>query len=72
MYNGAEFTRGTCYDTKERIKIGEMGQVCERITIQKVLSDDFGQTGVCSFYVAEKDFISTSFAMAFQVGFFFC
>jgi hypothetical protein len=68
MYDGAEFTQGTCYDTQERIKIGEMGQVCERITIKEMLSDDFAQTGVCSFYVAEFFFIVTSFAMAFQVG----
>ena len=67
MYEGATFTRGTCYDTMEDIKAGTFGQVCERITIKKVLSDDFAKTGICSFWVGEEDFIATSFAMAFQV-----
>ena len=66
MYDGATLG-GTCYDLKEEIKAGKIGSVCERVTIQKLLSDDFSETGVCHFYVAEVDFLATSFAMAFQV-----
>ncbi len=67
MHAGATYG-GTCYDFKEEIKAGEVpGSVCERVTIQKVLSDDFTETGKCNFYVASKDFLATSFAMAFQV-----
>lgn len=66
LYKDAHMV-GTCYDVKERIKRGEFGQLCERMTIEKVLSDDFGQTGICNFYVATENFLATSFAMAFQV-----
>ena len=67
MYEGATFG-GTCYDFREDIKAGKLGHICERLTIKKVLSDDYADTGQCNFYVARKDFLATSFAMAFQVN----
>lgn len=59
---------GTCYDVKDEIKEGQYGQLCERMTIEKVLSDDFAETGICNYYVGTQDFLATSFSMAFQVG----
>ena len=68
MYDSASLLGGTCYDLRSEIKSGELGQVCERMTIRKVVSDDFAETGLCNFYVGTQDFLATSFAMAFQVG----
>jgi hypothetical protein len=53
MHNGAMIYPGSCYTALEDIKIGTVAHVCERLTIKKVLSDDFGKTVICSFYVAE-------------------
>jgi hypothetical protein len=67
MHEGALFYPGSCYPALEEIKKGTFAHVCERLTIKKVLSDDFGKTGICSFYVAEEDFVAVPFALAFQV-----
>lgn len=69
MYDDVSVLGGTCWDLRGDIKAGKLGQVCERMTIKKAVSDDFAETGVCNFYVGTEDFIATSFAMAFQVRF---
>jgi hypothetical protein len=63
---------GSCYYSQHLTKAGKLGSVCERMTIRKVISDDFGKTAVCSFYEAEDDFFAVSFALALPSGTSIC
>ena len=67
MHKGATYG-GTCYQVKDEIKAGKLGSVCDSLTINLMLSEDFTETGRCHFYVAEEMFLATPFAMAFQIG----
>ncbi len=67
IHAGASYVSGTCYDLREEIKAGEWpGAICDRVTIEKILSDDFSEEAECNYYVARKDFLPTSWAIAFQ------
>ena len=51
----------------DRIKSGEYAQVCENLSAQKVISDEFGKNGLCQFYITSEHLFSLSFGMIFQV-----
>ncbi|TRY80468.1 hypothetical protein TCAL_13350 [Tigriopus californicus] len=64
---GAQPGAGTCYDNIENIENGEYAMVCERISVEKMISDGFSKSGKCSLYSGRIAFMSLAFAMAFQV-----
>ncbi|XP_071743825.1 glutamate receptor ionotropic, delta-2-like [Lepeophtheirus salmonis] len=71
LYDGAK-ERGiigaNCVQKRKEIRNGLFGSVCERTSIDKLISDDFSGTGECKLYVGEINLFATSFAMAFQEG----
>ncbi|XP_040566786.2 glutamate receptor ionotropic, delta-2-like [Lepeophtheirus salmonis] len=71
LYDGAK-KRGNiganCVNKRKEIRKGLFGSVCERTSIDKLISDDFSGTGECKLYVGEINLFATSFAMAFQEG----
>lgn len=64
---GAQPGAGTCYDNLENIENGEYAMVCERMSVEKMISDGFSKSGKCSLYSGRISFMSLAFAMAFQV-----
>ena len=75
LYNGAtlvprlsfeEKSRYFCYAGKER-ESGKIGSVCEVGEILPMFAKDFSKTGKCNFYLMEETFLSSIYAMAFQV-----
>ena len=52
------------------VQQGNFACFSESIIAQKVISDDFTETGTCNFYVTtEKNIATVSYAMAFPVRF---
>ncbi len=66
LYDKGVFKPSTCHGTMDKIKAGVWGEVCEGVTIQKVLSDDFTEEAACNFYIGTEPLMSTAFAMAFR------
>ena len=50
------------------MKTGKYSAICEKLTIQKVIHDDFSSTGRCNFYLMNQHLMSISFGMIFQKG----
>ena len=62
---------GNCENAKnvDLVRQGDFACFMEGLTGQKVISDDFSQTGACNFYVTtEKNIATLSYAMAFPVS----
>ncbi len=69
LHAGAIYLRGACSEWMDDLKPGKYsGAVCEKVTAEKYISDDFSRTGECNFYVAKNTFLPLNFAMGFQVG----
>ncbi len=66
MYDGATVVPSSCYGMMAEMKRRKFGQVCERSTINSILSDDFSATGSCNFWMTQNDFATVTLAMAFQ------
>ena len=68
-HDGAVVIPGTCDGENyiERLKTGKYSAICEKLTIQKVIHDDFSSTGRCNFYLMEQHLLTISFGMIFQV-----
>ena len=50
------------------MKSGKYSAICEKLTIQKIIHDDFSSTGRCNFYLMDQHLMSISFGMIFQKG----
>ncbi|XP_069937680.1 glutamate receptor ionotropic, kainate 5-like [Cherax quadricarinatus] len=55
-----------CYTSRNDIRAGKFAAVCDKMTMKKVMSEDFSATGMCNFYMAREDFKSMPMALAFQ------
>ena len=49
------------------IKSGEYSYIGEKLTSQKIMSNDFEATGVCNMYLTTKPLLQLPFGMIFQV-----
>ena len=50
-----------------KIRTGKFSYIGEKLTAQKVISNDFDATGVCNLYLTARPLLQLSFAMIFQV-----
>ncbi|XP_042873004.1 ionotropic receptor 93a-like [Penaeus japonicus] len=55
-----------CYSYREDIKRGKYAAVCDKMTMKKVMSEDYSKTGECNYYMAREDFKSMPLALGFQ------
>ena len=75
LYNGAKlmphlspterFKYG-CYAAKLRGR-GNYASICDLGSILPMYAKDYSETGKCNFYILEETFLSSVYAMAFQV-----
>ncbi|XP_076038813.1 glutamate receptor ionotropic, delta-1-like [Oratosquilla oratoria] len=57
-----------CYSFRLDIKEGTYAAVCDKMTMKKVMSEDFSVTGDCNFYMAREDFKAMPMSLGFQKG----
>ncbi|XP_063590281.1 glutamate receptor ionotropic, delta-2-like [Penaeus indicus] len=55
-----------CYSFREDIKGGKYAAVCDKMTMKKVMSEDYSASGECNYYMAREDFKSMPLALGFQ------
>ncbi|XP_071529502.1 glutamate receptor ionotropic, delta-1-like [Panulirus ornatus] len=55
-----------CYSYRHDIRAGMYAAVCDKMTMKKVMSEDFSETGKCNYYMAREDFKAMPLALAFQ------
>ena len=55
-----------CYAAKLRGR-GNYASICDIGLILPMYANDFSETGKCNFYILEEKFLSSVYAMAFQV-----
>ncbi|XP_069988482.1 glutamate receptor ionotropic, delta-2-like [Penaeus vannamei] len=55
-----------CYSFREDIKEGKYAAVCDKMTMKKVMSEDYSESGECNYYMAREDFKSMPLALGFQ------
>ena len=58
---------GTDKDFLEKVKSGKYSAVCQKLTIQKLMHDDFSSGGKCNFYYIANGLFPYAFGMVFQV-----
>ncbi|XP_071528865.1 probable glutamate receptor [Panulirus ornatus] len=56
------------YQARHRIKEERMAVLCDFFTMRKIMSDDFGRTGECHYYIAAEPIKSAPLAFAFPRG----
>ncbi|KAG7155580.1 Glutamate receptor 1-like 9 [Homarus americanus] len=66
LWDGHSARITDCYSYRHDIGAGEYAAVCDKMTMKKVMSEDFSATGECNFYMAREDFMSMPMALAFQ------
>ncbi|CAL4135189.1 unnamed protein product, partial [Meganyctiphanes norvegica] len=55
-----------CYSFRHDIRDGKYAAVCDKLTMKKVMSEDFSSSGECNYYMASEDFKSMPLALGFQ------
>lgn len=72
LHQGAVVTPGVCNERHkiELLMSGKYSAICEKLSIQKVLHDDYSATGKCNFYYTTTGLFSQPWAMIFQVHYF--
>eukprot|EP00094_Tigriopus_californicus_P012885 TCALIF_12458-PA protein Name:"Similar to GRIA2 Glutamate receptor 2 (Homo sapiens)" AED:0.13 eAED:0.13 QI:0/0/0/0.33/1/1/3/0/391 len=63
---GAKPAPSTCYDNVQHIENREYAMICERISVEKMISDGFSKSGMCTLYSGRVSFMSLAYALAFQ------
>lgn len=64
---GAKPAPSTCYSNVKNIERGDYALICERISVEKMISDGFSKSGKCSLYSGRVSFMTLAYALAFQV-----
>ncbi|XP_066973933.1 glutamate receptor ionotropic, delta-2-like isoform X2 [Macrobrachium rosenbergii] len=68
IWDGHSHRITDCYSYRQDIKAGLYAAVCDKMTMKKVMSEDYSDTGECNFYMAREDWKSMPLALAFQHG----
>lgn len=55
-----------CYTFRRDIGDGKYAAICDKMTMKKVMSEDFSVRGECNYYMAREDFKAMPLALAFQ------
>ncbi|XP_063867890.1 glutamate receptor ionotropic, delta-2-like isoform X2 [Scylla paramamosain] len=55
-----------CYTFRQDIGDGKYAAICDKMTMKKVMSEDFSVRGECNYYMAREDFKAMPLALAFQ------
>ena len=53
--------------TKDLYQRGDIGVICPEAGFYVLISNDYGKTGRCNYYMLEEKFLTSGAAMAFQV-----
>ncbi|XP_068241192.1 ionotropic receptor 93a-like [Palaemon carinicauda] len=68
IWDGHSHRITDCYSYRKDIKAGVYAAVCDKMTMKKVMSEDYSDTGECNYYMAREDWKSMPLALAFQHG----
>ncbi|XP_068212546.1 probable glutamate receptor [Palaemon carinicauda] len=63
--NDKAFLVTACYDERHRMKVEKFAIFCDFFSMEKIISDDYGETGQCNYYIAKESIWASSFAFAF-------
>ncbi|XP_047484943.1 glutamate receptor 1-like [Penaeus chinensis] len=68
MINSKVFYIKSSFDEKDRMKEKRFAILCDFFSMKMIMSDDYGQTGECNYYIAKEAIWSASMAFAFPKG----
>ncbi|KAK8735217.1 hypothetical protein OTU49_005564, partial [Cherax quadricarinatus] len=54
LWTGHSHTITDCYTFRNDILAGKYASICDKMTMKKVMSEDFSATGECNYYMARE------------------
>ncbi|XP_027228211.1 glutamate receptor ionotropic, kainate 1 [Penaeus vannamei] len=66
--NSKVFYVKSSFDEKDRMKEKRFAILCDFFSMKMIMSDDYGQTGECNYYIAKEVIWSAAMAFAFPKG----
>ena len=67
IFSPTDMWQAGCFSTTAK-EAGTSAAICDVYSVMAFVSEDFGDSGKCNYYLAEDTFYSNSIAMAFQVS----